>query len=103
VVAFVVGQAKRERECGDGLLRRSGPTSLLEPRVEVGRHVRQAGDLFSTEPARSPASGSRQSDVAGLQCLAPSAQEVGDTVTVHCSNVTTHPGIQPGTGCPWMN
>ncbi|MDQ1423325.1 MAG: hypothetical protein QOD72_823, partial [Acidimicrobiaceae bacterium] len=70
---------------------------------EVRGHVGQARYLLAAEPSGSPAPGSRQSDISGLQRLAPSAQEVGDTVTVHCSNVTTLPGIQPGTGCPWMN
>ena len=83
VVALVERQPQRAGDradiCSDG----RDPRPLLEPRVEVGRHVRERRDLLAPQAGRPPARGRAEADVLGLQRRAPAAQEVGESVAVH--------------------
>ncbi len=86
----------------DRLLRGPRAAPLLEPRVEVGRHVRERGDLLAAQARRRGGAPRREADVVGLQRLAAAAQEVGEAVAVHVPSMRSARRRYPGTACPWI-
>jgi hypothetical protein len=85
VVAFVGGEAQRTRDRTEYLRARLRPALLFESCVVVGRHERQLRDLFAAQPRRASARSCGKPDVAGLQVLPVSAEELGEGFTIHVS------------------
>ena len=83
MVALVLREPQRAGDRGDHRLGRPRAAALLEPRVEVGRHARQRGDLLAAQPGRSPSPPRGEADVLGPQRFAAPAQEVRESVSVH--------------------
>ena len=75
VVALVEREVQPLRDRRDHLLRGLRPALPLEPRVVVGRHVAERGDLLAPQPAGPAARPARQADVLGLQRLASATEE----------------------------
>ena len=103
VVALVRREAQRPRQRGDGLLGRPGAAALLQAGVEVGRHVRERGDLLAAQaagrrrrrPAGRPTSpGSRASRRRLRKSARPSRSM--------CLEDRGGPARYPGTACPWI-
>jgi len=91
---LVAGQVQALGDGGDHLLRRLRAALLLEAGVVVGRHVTQGGDLLASEAAGPSALSAWQTDLLRLQGLPPSAEEVGQTVSID------HGPILARTGAP---
>ena len=83
MVALVLREPQRAGDRGHHRLRRTRAAALLEPRVEVGRHARQRGDLLAPQSRGSPARAGAEADVLRPQRLTAAAQEVGESVAVH--------------------
>jgi len=64
------------RDRADHLLRRLRTAGAFQSRVVAGRHVTEGSDLFAAQSARTAALPARQTDVGGLQSLAPKAEEI---------------------------
>jgi len=75
VVPLVEGESQPTRDGSKHLLGRLGASAAFQPREVVGGHITQLGDLLTAQPVRAPPRATPQTDVRGLQCLAPSAQE----------------------------
>lgn len=84
MIPFLQGQTQAAGEGGQHLLRRVGPSWLLESAVVVDRHVAQRGDFLSTQPAGPTAPPAWQPDVLRLQGLAPCSEEGRQLGSVHC-------------------
>ena len=102
VVALVEREPQRAGDRADRLLGRPRAAALLEPRVEVGRHVRERRDLLAPQAGRPAPPAGAEADVVGLQRRAPAAQEVGKSVAVHALHDGDTAPAQPGTACPWL-
>jgi len=84
MVALVERQPQGAGDRAHHRLRRPRPSPLLQPRVEVGRHVRHRGHVLTPQPVRPAPRPGAQADVLGLERRAALAQEVGESVAVHC-------------------
>ena len=93
VVALVEGEPQRAGERADRLLGGPRAAALLEPRVEVGRHVRERRDLLSTQTRRAPAAAGAEADVLGLQRLTAAAEEVGEALAIHPRSIGQAAGL----------
>ena len=100
VVALVGREAQRAGQRGGRRLRRPVAAALLQPRVEVGRHVRQPRDLLAAQAAGPAPLPGRQPDVVGGERRAAAAQEVRERVLVHRPHDATTAAAHPGTACP---
>ena len=100
VVALVEGQAQRPRQRRDRRLRGSRAAPLLDPRVEVGRHVGELGDLLAAQAGGAAAAPGGQADVVGLQRFAAAAEEVGEVFAVHQSSMRPRPRRSQGRPVP---
>ena len=83
VVALVERQVQPLRDRGDHLLRRLRPALPLQPRVVVGRHVAERGDLLAAQPARC--GGAARAAVRRPRAAAPpgdGAQELGQSGSI---------------------
>ena len=83
VVALVQAEPQPARERREHLLGRLRAALLLEPRVVVGRHVREQRHLLAAQALGAAPFAGAEPDVLGLQRLAAAAQEVGQLRTIH--------------------
>ena len=93
VVSLVEIEPQRPSDRREHLLRRLRAALLLEPRVVVGRHVREQGDLLAPQSLRSSPRTGIESHVVGLQRLPAPAQEVSELSTIHRPGSIDAPGL----------
>ncbi len=100
IVALVGAEAERAGEARQHLLARLRTALLLQPRVVVGGHRGQQGDLLPPQSGRPAARAGGQSDVGRLEGLAVAAEEVGEGGAVHPSIMRAAPPANQGSRIP---
>jgi NAD(P)-dependent dehydrogenase (short-subunit alcohol dehydrogenase family) len=100
VVALILCESQRASDRGDGLLGGPRPSPLLESGVEVGRHVRQRGDLLASQSGRAPSPPLRETEVLRPQRLAAAAEKVGEALTIHLRSIGHIPSASQGSVLP---